>query len=113
MSRNIAVACTSCLLGLSALLSVSGVAAQPVVGTPVTATSQAEVPALGYVSPIDGYKAYEPQSIQSWKEANDTVGRIGGWRVYSRETQQDKTLTPNQPTTGDNAPHSNHHGEKK
>ena len=73
MSRKIAVAGTSCLLGLGGLLTVSGVLAQPVAGVAATPTSQMGAPALEFVSPIGDYKAYEPQAVQSWKEANDTL----------------------------------------
>jgi len=113
VSRKIAVGGTSCLLGLGALLSVSGVVAQPVVGVVATTTSQVGAPALEYVSPIGDYKAYEPQSIQSWKEANDNVGRIGGWRNYSREKSQSQPSSSAPAASGGSAPHTNHHGDKK
>ncbi|MFT4193951.1 hypothetical protein [Ottowia sp.] len=38
-------------------------------------------------SAFEGYRAYaEPPAID-WRQANDTVGRIGGWRAYAREAQ--------------------------
>lgn len=113
MSRKIAVGGTGCLLGLGALLSASGVVAQPVIGVAATTTSQVGAPALEFVSPIGDYKAYEPQSIQSWKEANDNVGRIGGWRNYSRETSQGQPSPSAPAASGGSAPHTNHHGNKK
>ncbi len=113
MSRKIAVIGTSCLLGLGALLTVSGVLAQPAAGVAATTTSQVGAPALEYVSPIRDYKGYERQSIQSWKEANDNVGRIGGWRNYSRETSQGQPSPSSPAASGGSAPHSNHHGDKK
>ena len=84
-----------------------------VVGIAATTTSQVGAPALEYVSPIGDYKAYEPQSIQSWKEANDNVGRIGGWRNYSRETSQSQPSPSAPAASGGSAPHTNHHGDKK
>lgn len=113
MSRKIAVGGTGCLLGLGAMLSVSGVVAQPVIGAAATTTSQVGAPALEFVSPIGDYKVYEPQSIQSWKEANDNVGRIGGWRNYSRETTQGQPSPSAPAASGGSAPHTNHHGDKK
>ena len=47
--------------------------------TPVVATS------LRFISAFTGYQAYSEQAVVSWREANDTVGRIGGWRAYARE----------------------------
>lgn len=40
-----------------------------------------------YRSAFDGYKGLTDQPVQSWRESNDTVGRIGGWQSYSREGQ--------------------------
>jgi len=113
VSRKNAVGGTRCLLGLGALLSVASAVAQPAAGVAATTTSQVGAPALEYVSPIGDYKGYEPQSIQSWKEANDNVGRIGGWRNYSRETSQGQPSPSAPAASGGSAPHSNHHGEKK
>jgi hypothetical protein len=38
-----------------------------------------------YRSPLTGFQHFEDADHQDWKEANDRVGEIGGWRVYSRE----------------------------
>ena len=40
-----------------------------------------------YRSAFDGYKGLTDQPVQSWRESNDTVGRIGGWQSYAREGQ--------------------------
>lgn len=51
--------------------------------------SKTAVPAteasLQFNSTFTGYRAYTDQSVGSWREANDEVGRIGGWRAYARE----------------------------
>ncbi len=41
---------------------------------------------LSYRSVFADYRAYSEQPVVSWVAANDTVGKIGGWRTYSRET---------------------------
>jgi high-affinity Fe2+/Pb2+ permease len=41
-----------------------------------------------FKSSFSGYVPYSEQSIESWREANDRVGEIGGWRVYAKEAQQ-------------------------
>ncbi|MDO9237343.1 MAG: hypothetical protein Q7U28_15080 [Aquabacterium sp.] len=43
---------------------------------------------LGYRSAFADYHMYSEQPIASWREANDNVGKIGGWRVYSKEARQ-------------------------
>ena len=46
------------------------------------------VPALRYVSSFSQYRLLGDEKPVSWRDANDTVSRIGGWRVYAREAQQ-------------------------
>lgn len=49
---------------------------------------QAQVPALRYESPFKPDARSAADKPLSWREANDSVARIGGWRVYAREAQQ-------------------------
>ena len=49
---------------------------------------QASVPALIYQSPFTQYRSLGSQELISWREANENVARIGGWRVYLRQAQQ-------------------------
>jgi hypothetical protein len=46
---------------------------------------QAPVPALRYTSSLSTYRPVSDWHVGSWREANERVGRIGGWRVYQRE----------------------------
>ncbi len=39
-------------------------------------------------SAFDGYQPYAEAPLAPWRESNDTVGRIGGWRAYAREAQE-------------------------
>ena len=41
-----------------------------------------------YVSVFDDYRSFEYLPEKSWREANDEVGRIGGWRTYTRQVQE-------------------------
>jgi hypothetical protein len=43
--------------------------------------------APGYRSALEGYRPFADQEVAPWKESNDNVGRIGGWRAYAREAQ--------------------------
>lgn len=65
---------------------------------------------LVYRSALSDYEGYKEQSVQSWKEANDKVGEIGGWRAYAKEMRQAA------PTTEPAKPVPGHHvdqGDKK
>ncbi len=37
---------------------------------------------------MTGYKALDGSEPTAWKESNDTVGKIGGWRSYANEAYQ-------------------------
>ncbi|QKO23398.1 hypothetical protein [Rhodoferax sp. BAB1] len=65
---------------------------------------------LSYTSPLNGYQAYTDQPVQSWQEANDTVGRIGGWRTYAREA---RTADPAKDGAPAATAHEGHHGGSK
>jgi hypothetical protein len=69
--------------------SVSVVTAQ-VVTEPRLPQSASEV-GVQFKSSFSEYVPYSEQSIESWREANDRVGEIGGWRVYAKEAQQTRT----------------------
>jgi len=49
---------------------------------------------LDYVSVLGQYQAYAEQAVTSWPQANATVQRIGGWRVYAKEAAAPPPLTP-------------------
>jgi hypothetical protein len=61
---------------------------------------QAPVPATTYRSAFRGYRTPAEDVVTSWRDANDLVGRIGGWRVYAREAQEpaSRDQTPTAPT---------------
>ena len=40
---------------------------------------------LQYRSWISHYETYSDPAVQPWREANDRVQRIGGWRTYAKE----------------------------
>ncbi|NRF71193.1 hypothetical protein HLB44_29790 [Aquincola sp. S2] len=62
---------------------------------------QALVPRLTHESAFKQYRGQHDEKLRSWKEANDEVGRIGGWRAYAREAQQpDKVAAPASAASG-------------
>lgn len=87
-----------------------------------TAVAPASVQRAGaapkYVSPLRDYRAFADEPVASWREANETVRRIGGWQAYSREAYQalrkpapEATPTPAAPAERDS--HDAHHGAKR
>lgn len=60
--------------------------ASPPQAAPAAAPTVDAVP--GYRSAFEGYRPYTDEKIVSWKEANDTAARIGGWRAYAKEASQ-------------------------
>jgi hypothetical protein len=49
---------------------------------------------LRFESTLSRYKPMTDQKLGSWREANDTVTRIGGWRTYLKESQAPDTAAP-------------------
>lgn len=75
-----------------------------------TSAAPAAPTPLTYKSALENYQPYKDQPVESWREANDNVGRIGGWRVYANEARQPGPERP------ENVPvdeHAGHHGGKK
>jgi len=58
---------------------------------------KASVPTLNYESSFKQYRRLGDEKPLSWREANDTVTHIGGWRVYLREAQQPEPATAAMP----------------
>ena len=75
-----------------ACLHLSSVFAQSEIKPDV---SKAEKPVeLIYESSFQNYQRYSASDIQTWKQANDTVKEIGGWREYAKEIAQDPNTKP-------------------
>lgn len=64
----------------------------------------AETAAPTRSAPFENYQGWRDESLQDWRQANDRVGEIGGWRTYLREAQPEGGA-------GKDAPdHPGHHG---
>ena len=59
--------------------------------------AKASVPALRYLSSLSTYRRGGDDQPVSWRDANDTVTRIGGWRAYAREAPQPDPLPAAKP----------------
>lgn len=71
-------------------LIVSLAQTQPTSGAVATAPDNtASVGAsFQYHSVFAQYQLFNEQQVLPWKNSNDTVGKIGGWRFYAREASQ-------------------------
>jgi hypothetical protein len=49
--------------------------------------AKAPVPAAAYRSPLANYRRWADNPVGSWREANETTLRAGGWRAYAREAE--------------------------
>ena len=92
-------------LALAALLLAQGVRAQGAAGAPAPAVRPQ---ALSYESVFKDYQAFSDEKITPWKEANDTVGQIGGWRTYARQAREPASAAAT-PAEGAVDPHAGHH----
>lgn len=75
---------------------------------PLPASAQAAAPAaaprpsLEYRSAFEDYRPFAPVEVQPWRQSNDTVRDIGGWKAYAREISGAKgpPATPPKPAPG-------------
>ena len=71
-------------------LALSALLWSPVVAQAADAAPTADLPGAGptvrYESALKDYRRYQDEPVASWKNANDLVGKIGGWRAYARES---------------------------
>lgn len=67
--------------GHGAAPAPSSTASAPVPTKPGTAPARTGA----YRSAFEGYQGFSDAKPVPWREANDNVARIGGWRAYARE----------------------------
>lgn len=80
---------------LTVLLAAPAQAQSPGAARPDPLNPKAQVPALRYESAFAQFRRVGGDQPLAWREANDAVARIGGWRTYAREAQQpDAAATP-------------------
>ena len=64
-------------------------------GRPDPLDATADVPRTSHESAFKAYRRLGDTPPTPWKQANETVERIGGWRAYAREAEytEDEALT--------------------
>ncbi|MCY7388256.1 MAG: hypothetical protein LH481_09370 [Burkholderiales bacterium] len=87
---------------------ISVACSQVVAAGPDPADAAAAIPPTIYKSPFVDYRALGEDKNTPWKDANETVGKIGGWRAYAREAadamKARETAGAVKPVPGANAP---------
>jgi hypothetical protein len=66
---------------------------------PEPAPAANTIASQAYRSAFDAYQPFTDEKISPWRETNDTVGRIGGWRAYAREVQGGAATRPSLPAS--------------
>lgn len=73
---------------MTAMVCAGSFVLSPLVAGPLDPAVKGEP--MNYASAFEGYKADEDFEPSGWKDANDRVGEIGGWRTYLREATEPK-----------------------
>ena len=78
------------VFGVALLAASASALAQSVAvaGRPDPREADVPVPPALHQSPFAQYRPFAAEVLGSWREANDEVGRIGGWKVYAREAHE-------------------------
>lgn len=74
----------------------AGLACLPVAHAADTRAADEPVPSSAPTAVFDRYQAWRDEPLRDWREANDRVGEVGGWRTYLRESQDDGSGGPGQ-----------------
>lgn len=77
--------------------------AAPPAGARDPGDPRAAVPPLEYRSAFSRYRPNVEAEVGSWREKNDDVRRIGGWRVYGREAIVDSNAAEKPPGDAESA----------
>ena len=79
------------------LLPLIAAAQQNNAPVPVSPAAAAAAAAPNAPSAFSTYQTFVDEPVANWKSANNTVGRIGGWRAYAKEAAGAATNTSAQP----------------
>lgn len=86
------------LLAASTLFAQAAAPARP----STAPAPQGSAPAA-FRSAMDGYRPFSDEKQTPWKEANETVRQVGGWRAYAKEAAAAA------PDKAEADPHGAHH----
>jgi hypothetical protein len=91
------------LLTTFSVVVVPSTLAQPA-SSPSAPAGQLQVTTSPTPSALESYRPFTEEKILPWKQANETVGAIGGWKAYAKEAaearqSQDQPSPPTRPQT--------------
>lgn len=89
-----AVICAAAVAAQAQSASPANAARAAPAARPDPLDAKASVPALAYESSFTRYRRSSDDKAVSWRDANDAVARIGGWRAYAREAQEPASAPP-------------------
>lgn len=87
MSPYFRIAAAMASLAVAASPAVAQTAAAPAAAAGSSAQGNPASGAGAYRSAFTGFRGFAEQPVGSWRQANDLVGTVGGWRSYAREAQ--------------------------
>ena len=90
-------------MGLALALPMAFAQSSSAQMTPDSKSTAPSPVTFAYRSTFTDYRAYSDQPLGSWREANDSVGRVGGWREYAKEArlpQAQEAAAPPDPQAG-------------
>jgi len=79
----------SLLLATFSVAVVPSTLAQPA-SSPSAPAGQLEVTTSPTPSALENYRPFTEEKILSWKQANETVRAIGGWKAYAKEAAESR-----------------------
>jgi hypothetical protein len=91
MNHRTLSACLAAALLLAAPIAQAGARAA---NLPDPLDARAAVPPVSHESAFAGYRSAGEADVGSWREANEAVNRIGGWRAYAREASRPAPAAP-------------------
>lgn len=106
MFRHLPAALSATLIALAPLAAAAQAA------SPQPAAPNERITLPEYRSTLQDYRPFTEEKVAPWRDSNDTVGRVGGWRVYAKEARE-KTPAADQPAQQQPAnPHAGHGSSK-
>lgn len=76
--------------------------------TPMAHATEPPASAQAMPAPFNHYQGWRDEPLQNWRQANERVGEVGGWRTYLRESQPAGDGAEAGRPNGDG--HHGHHG---
>ena len=74
----------------------------------------ASAPGGTYRPAFEGYRRFSEQPLAPWKDSNDRVAEIGGWKAYAREAAgAGQAASPAAPAASAAAGHPGHHDHRQ